>query len=46
MSTYDNSIVNAIYSSSLASMHEWELPYQVKDQLWQRYGKTGKVPFI
>ena len=37
--SYDNSIVNAIYSSSLASMHEWELPYQVKDQLWQRYGK-------
>lgn len=39
MSTYDNSIVNAIYSSTLQSMHSWELPYQIKDELFQRYGK-------
>lgn len=39
MSTYDNSIVNAIYSSTLQSMHSWELPYQVKDELYQSYGQ-------
>ena len=39
MSTGDNRLVNAIYSSTLHSMHEWELPYQLKDELYQRYGK-------
>ena len=35
----DNKLVSAIYSSTLNSLHEWELPYQVKDKLYQRYGK-------
>jgi hypothetical protein len=39
MSTGDNRLVNAIYSSSLNSMHDWELPYQLKDELFQRYGQ-------
>lgn len=39
MSTADNKLVSAIYDSSLSSMHEWELPYQVKDELFQRYGQ-------
>lgn len=39
MSTYDNSIVNAIYSSTIDSLHSFDLPYQVKDELYQRYGK-------
>ena len=33
----DNKLVSAIYSSTLNSLHEWELPYQVKDKLYQRY---------
>ena len=39
MSTYDNSIVNAIYSSTIDSLHTFGLPYQIKDELYQRYGQ-------
>jgi len=39
MAAYDNSIVNAIYSTSIDSLHTFGLPYQVKDELYQRYGQ-------
>ena len=35
----DNQLVSAIYEYGLSSMHDWELPYQVKDELYQRYGQ-------
>lgn len=39
MADYDNEIVSSIYSSTIDSLHSFGLPYQVKDELYQRYGQ-------
>jgi hypothetical protein len=39
MSTYDNGIVNAPYSSTISSLADFDLPYQLHDELFQRYGQ-------
>ena len=37
--SYDNGIVSAIYDSTMSSLHDFDLPYQLKDKLYQRYGQ-------
>lgn len=32
-------VVSSIYDSTFSSMYDFDLPYQVKDKLFQRYGK-------
>lgn len=35
----DNTMVSAIYDSTMSSLHDFDLPYQIKDELFQRYGQ-------
>jgi len=39
MATADNSPVSGLYNGSWASLHEFDIPYQIQNQLYQRYGQ-------
>ena len=35
----DNNVVQGLYNSQWASLHEFDIPYQIQNQLYQKYGQ-------
>lgn len=39
----DNNVVQGLYDGNWASLHEFNIPYQLKNRLYQKYNKQGQL---